>query len=604
MLCITAYLLRLPSPAFRQFPRRRDTHDRNAHTDMSLNSFRTGLERITSSSAGKWTVFVIGALLVFSLVFSGLGNNLGSRRGAAGPNGAGGSGGTLATVNGDAITQGDYDQSVSSLRGQAEQFGQHISVMQSAALHNAALEQLITAKLELQQAQKLGLTASDADIARARQQVVTQSGVAEKLGLKPAASLSDIDAALAKNGQPTIEDRLPDEALRQNVLLDKLQTLQANQVNVSEQDARAFYKEYHTRHILIGNKTRSDVQAQAQAQQIITKAASPGADFAALAKQYSDDPGTKTKGGDDGFIGQDNGFNGYVPEFTKAAIALAPGQVSSAPVKSPQFGYFVIKLDGVRDNLPKDFDKNKAQYIAQVKQQKQGEARQASLTALKNAPGTKIVVNDPALRADRAMAQAAQAPDPVAQQSGTRTALADYQNALKTNPPMSQAGEINVGIGQAYQALGQPAQAITAYETALKSTDDAQLRLALGTLYLAARQPDKAAAQFQSASTQAWDDPQVHQQLAATYATMKRPDLLKQEQQWQMQYQQRQAQSTGPMGGGLPPGVTVAPPPAAANASAAPVRPASTAPQNVPDTGVKVVPSDAPGAATVVPVKK
>ncbi len=406
---------------------------------MSLNGFRTGLERLTSSSVGKWTIFVIGALLVFSLVFSGLGNNLGSKRGAAGP--SGGSGAVVATVNGEAITQDDYDQSVGSLRSQAAQFGQHISVLRSALLHDTALEQLITAKLQLQQAKKMGLTASDADIAKARQQVVTQSGIAEKLGLKPNASLGDIDAALAKNGQPSIEDRLPDETLRQNVLLDKMQTYQSNLVTVTEQDARNYYHEFHTRHILISNKTRSDVQAQAQAQQIIAKATSPNADFAALAKQYSDDPGTKNKGGDDGFIGPDNGFNGYVPEFTAAAIALKPGEVSSAPVKSPQFGYFIIKLDGVKDNLPKDFEKNKAQYIAQIKQQKQGAAQQAFITGLKNAPGTKIVINDAGLRADRAMAQAAQDSDPVKQQADTRLALGRL-------PECAQGQSAHVGRGR------------------------------------------------------------------------------------------------------------------------------------------------------------
>lgn len=567
---------------------------------MSLNSFRTGLERLTSSAVGKWALYIVGGLLAFSLVYSGLGPNLGNKR-AAGTTGAAGE--TIATVNGDPITRDEYDQGVSSLRTQAAQFGQHISVLRSALLHDTALEQLVAAKLQLQQAKKIGLTASDADIAKARQQVVTQSGIAEKLGLKPNASLSDVDTARAKLGQPSIEDVLPDEALRQSVLLDKLQTFQANQVQVTEQDARAYYHEFHTRHILVSNKTRSDVQAQAQAQQIIAKAKAPGADFAALAKQYSDDPGTKLKGGDDGFIGPDNNFNGYVPEFTSAAIALKPGEVSSTPVKSPQFGYFAIKLDGVKDNLPKDFDKNKAQYIAQVKEQKQGAARTASIAALKDAPGTKIVINDPALRADRLMAQSAKEADPARQQADTRAALAQYQSALKTNPPLSVAGEINVQIAQAYQALGQSAQAIAAYEAALKNTDDAQLRLTLGNLYLQAKQADKAAVQFQSASTQAWDDPQVHQQLAGIYAGMKRPDLLQQEAQWQAQYQKRQQASVGPLGG-LPPGVSVTPPGGAPSASPAPPPSASPATQTAPESGVKVVPSDAPGAATVVPIKR
>jgi len=96
----------------------------------------------------------------------------------------------------------------------------------------------------------------------------------------------------------------------------------------------------------------------------------------------------------------------------------------------------------------------------------------------------------------------------------------------------------------------------------------------------------------------------VHQQLAATYAQMKRPDLLRQEVQWQAQYQKRQQASAGPMGGALPPGVSITPPAGAQGASAAPAPPASPTSQSAPDTGVKVVPSDAPGATTIVPAKK
>ena len=174
-----------------------------------------------------------------------------------------------------------------------------------------------------------------------------------------------------------------------------------NSTIVTDDDARQFYTKYHTRHILIDNKTRSDAQAQAQAAQIILKAKAPGADFAALAKQYSDDPGTKAKGGDDGFIDQSTP---YVPEFKQAAFSLKPGEITPDPVSSPQFGYFVIKLDAVKSDLPADFEKNKAKYIDQIRQQKAQDKYQALLASLKTA--AKIDVKDPALAGDRALAQA------------------------------------------------------------------------------------------------------------------------------------------------------------------------------------------------------
>lgn len=553
---------------------------------MSLNSFRNGFQKVLGTKIGYAIVAVIAILLVFSFVYSGLGNNVGAGRGGAA---GGGQGGTVATVNGSAITRGDFDQETNTLQQQAQQFGQTISPLRSALLHATALDELITAKLELQAADRMGLKVSDSELNKARLAVVAQAGLAQKLNLKPNASLTQIDAALTQNGQPTVEDNLPDAAIRENVLQDKLQTYEANKVVVTPQDARNFYQEWHTRHILIDNKTRSDAQAQSQAQQILTKAKAPGADFAALAKQYSDDPGTKNSGGDDGWIGADNQFNNYVPEFVQAVKSLKPGGITL--IKSPHFGYFIIQLEAIRSNLPKDFDKNTAKYIDQVKQQEQSQAMQDFVTALKNDPHNKIVVTDPELRADRTMAAAATESDPVKQQADYRAAIADYQKALAAKPAGTVAGEINVQIGQAYQALHQTPQAIAAFETALQTTDDPDLRMELGNLYLQNKQDAKAAAQFQAASSQSWDNQALHQQLMMTYLQMKRPDLVAHERDWLKQYQdrQKQMQAAPPMGGGL------------GNVASTPAPAASTPAKPPTPQAVQVVPSPVPGAATVIP---
>jgi peptidyl-prolyl cis-trans isomerase C len=72
-----------------------------------------------------------------------------------------------------------------------------------------------------------------------------------------------------------------------------------------------------------------------------------GADFSAIAKEKSKDPGSGSKGGDLGYFvaGQ------MVPEFSDAAFKLEKGQYTKAPVKS-QFGWHIIIVDDKRERQP------------------------------------------------------------------------------------------------------------------------------------------------------------------------------------------------------------------------------------------------------------
>ena len=106
--------------------------------------------------------------------------------------------------------------------------------------------------------------------------------------------------------------------------------------------------EYHARHLLIatvpvggGAKPHTDAEALA----IIAKAQAElkaGASFVDVANKYTEDPSGKGNGGDlPGVVDASTSFD---PTFLKAMLALKPGEVTSAPVKS-QFGYHLIKID-------------------------------------------------------------------------------------------------------------------------------------------------------------------------------------------------------------------------------------------------------------------
>jgi len=118
---------------------------------------------------------------------------------------------------------------------------------------------------------------------------------------------------------------------------------------VKEEDLKKEYNKpdqfvsVKVQHILISTENRSDAEAKKRAEEV-KKKLDKGGDFSKLAKEYSDDPGSKEQGGLVEGLSDE-----FVPEFAKAARTLPLNKLSD-PIKT-DFGYHVMKVSE-RKKLP------------------------------------------------------------------------------------------------------------------------------------------------------------------------------------------------------------------------------------------------------------
>ncbi|HVC02312.1 MAG TPA: SurA N-terminal domain-containing protein [Steroidobacteraceae bacterium] len=126
-------------------------------------------------------------------------------------------------------------------------------------------------------------------------------------------------------------------------------------------------EERRVSHILIAvTNPKDDAAAKAQAEAVFKRAES-GEDFAKLAKEYSQDPGSAKQGGDLGW----NDRKSWVTPFADAAFSMKVGQIMG-PVKT-RFGYHILKLVGIRPAAVETFEQSKAALEAQYRRSRADE---------------------------------------------------------------------------------------------------------------------------------------------------------------------------------------------------------------------------------------
>ncbi|HUI51626.1 MAG TPA: peptidyl-prolyl cis-trans isomerase [Terriglobales bacterium] len=141
--------------------------------------------------------------------------------------------------------------------------------------------------------------------------------------------------------------------LRQNTTVTDKELNEVYQQNIQDYQVP---NRVHVEHILLMTVGKTDAEVaetKKKAEDILAQAKKKGANFEDLAKKYSEDPGSKAKGGDLGWIVQGQ----TVPEFEKAAFSLNKGEMSDL-IKT-QYGFHILKVLDKETAHTKTFDEVK-----------------------------------------------------------------------------------------------------------------------------------------------------------------------------------------------------------------------------------------------------
>lgn len=150
-----------------------------------------------------------------------------------------------------------------------------------------------------------------------------------------------------------VEDQIISEIFLTKTIGSKVTEEALQKIYSETKSEMASGDQIKARHILLDSEEK--------AMEIIKKLQT-GAEFAKLASEYSTGP-SAASGGDLGWFGEGQ----MVPEFSKAAFALNPGDIVTKPVKT-QFGWHIILVEDRKVSAPPSFDEAKEQLASNMSQ--------------------------------------------------------------------------------------------------------------------------------------------------------------------------------------------------------------------------------------------
>lgn len=290
--------------------------------------------------------------------------------------------GDVATVNGKGISGAEYEQTLDFAKYSIESmYGDKIwdtkvgdGKTVKDQFQDDLINQITDSKILVQEAEKQKVTVKDADVDKAYDSMIKNIN-------------SNEDAKKAYDAYK-FKPEFIKEQIKDNMLINKLKENIGSKIKISDKEISAYYEKNKDKfkkdqvdasHILIktvddkGKELPKDKQDAAKKKiDNIKTQLDNGADFAKLAKENSEDPGSAKNGGELGAFSKGQ----MVPEFEKAAFNLKEGE-TSAVVKST-YGYHIIKSNKIIKETTSLKDATES-----IKAQLQGEKISAEIEKLK-----------------------------------------------------------------------------------------------------------------------------------------------------------------------------------------------------------------------------
>jgi parvulin-like peptidyl-prolyl isomerase len=271
----------------------------------------------------------------------------------------------IATFEGGSVTQGELDEFA-----QQSGFG---NLSEDDPQYEAAIQQimpqLVGIEIAKAYAEENNITASDKEVDQEIEKIKKQVGDQARSSGQDLSNQEAYEQALKQNN--ITEEELRDQ-LRDNLPVQKVQEKVAGNAEPTDEEIQKYYEQNKeaqfttpeqrcVRHILF-NKD------QKQKAEDVKKQLEDGADFAKLAKEYSQDPGSAEKGGDLGCLGKGE----TVPPFEEAAFGAKEGEIIG-PFKT-QFGYHILEVTDTKPKQTRPLSEVEPQIRSQLASEEQSKA--------------------------------------------------------------------------------------------------------------------------------------------------------------------------------------------------------------------------------------
>ena len=268
----------------------------------------------------------------------------------------------IVTFEGGDVTQGELDEF-------AEQSGVPKDDPQYQATVQQILPQLVSVEIAKAYAQEHNITVSDKEVDQELAKLKEQVGDQARSSGQDVSNQEAYEQALKQNN--ITEDQLRED-IRENLPVQKVQERVAGDAEPSDEEIQNYYEQNKeaqfttpaqrcVRHILFTKDQKE--KAEEVKQQL-----EDGGDFAELAKENSEDPGSAENGGDLGCLGKGE----TVPEFEQAAFGAEQGEIVG-PVQT-EFGYHVLQITDAKPEQTRPLEEVESQIRSQLATEKQSEA--------------------------------------------------------------------------------------------------------------------------------------------------------------------------------------------------------------------------------------